>query len=111
MNVFPSSRPTHLSRLLSHACSRVRVMLSAGAVVRMFNNDTSGQPTVQLLDIKQIVGNAVGPSRYRLFISDGQHFMQAILSQQLNELAARRAAQPAAQQGRTCSGMGPHPLG
>ena len=68
-------------------------MLSAGAVMRMFNKDTSGQPTVQLLDIKQImVGNAV--RYYRLNISDGQHYMQAMLATQLNDLVTNGQVAP-----------------
>lgn len=73
-------------------------MLTAGSVMKMFNNDTSGQPMVQLLEVKQIAGNGGSPPRYRLIISDGVHFMQAMLATQLNDLVtngqvrARRSA-------------------
>ena len=61
--------------------------LSQGAIQTMYNNDTSGKHTLQLLDIKKI--NASGPGamdRYRLVISDGQFYMQAMLATQLNSL-------------------------
>ena len=61
--------------------------LSQGAIQTVYNNDTSGKHTLQLLDIKKI--NASGPGtmdRYRLVISDGHNYMQAVLATQLNPL-------------------------
>ncbi|KAI8825732.1 uncharacterized protein EV422DRAFT_513990 [Fimicolochytrium jonesii] len=45
------------------------------------------EATVQILNIKQIqtpAGGSGGPDRWRLIISDGVHFMQAMLATQLN---------------------------
>ena len=58
--------------------------LSAGAIVRAENNDTSGQPTVQIVDLKHI-NNPQG-GRYRLLVSDGTQCMQAMLATQNNNL-------------------------
>ncbi|KAH7911406.1 hypothetical protein BJ138DRAFT_1179561, partial [Hygrophoropsis aurantiaca] len=49
--------------------------------------------TVQLLSIKKVTpttttGNAPSTDRYRIIISDGEHFVQAMLATQLNELVA-----------------------
>src|SRR6266481_1267672 len=48
------------------------------------------QPTVQFLSIKKLLnskpGDTSAPDRYRLIISDGVHFVQAMLATQLNEL-------------------------
>ena len=62
--------------------------LSTGAVLAMYNNNTSGQPVVQLLDVKRIQspGGQQAQDRYRLVVSDGQHYMQAMLATQLNNL-------------------------
>ena len=66
--------------------------LTAGSVQRMFNNDTAQNPIVQLLEVKQINGQG-GATRYRLIISDGQHFMQAMLATQLNALVDQQQLQ------------------
>jgi len=60
--------------------------LDAGAIERAYNSNTSGNPTVQLLDIKPIISQSGTADRYRLVISDGQHFMQAMLATQLNNM-------------------------
>jgi replication factor A1 len=46
------------------------------------------QPTVQFLSIKKLPNPKPEetPDRYRLIISDGVHFVQAMLATQLNEL-------------------------
>lgn len=45
------------------------------------------QPTVQFLSIKKLNNqSAMNPDRYRLIVSDGVHFVQAMLATQLNEL-------------------------
>ena len=47
----------------------------------------SMQPTVQFLSIKKLQNTSTtSPDRYRLIISDGVHFVQAMLATQLNEL-------------------------
>lgn len=68
--------------------------LSSGACVQIIKapiDDTSAwslQPTVQLLSIKKVtnVGTGQSPDRYRLIVSDGTHFIQAMLATQLNHL-------------------------
>ena len=62
--------------------------LSTGAIRRMFNNEQPGsgeEPyAVQVIDLKQLPNNQGGSVRHRLIISDGVHFMQAMLATQLN---------------------------
>lgn len=58
--------------------------LTPGAISRLTQNDTTGQPTVQVIDHKQLGGGQAGQTRHRLVISDGQAFMQAMLATQLN---------------------------
>ena len=62
------------------------MVLTAGAVTRLNDNDTSGQPAVQIVDHKILVASGGGSNRHRLVISDGQHFMHAMLVTQLNYL-------------------------
>ena len=67
--------------------SAVMAALSAGAIQQMYNGDTSSKPTLQLIDVKRIPASAPqGSDRYRLIISDGVFFMQAMLATQLNGL-------------------------
>ena len=56
-------------------------------------------PTLQFLSIK-LVGNGNGkpapadsdrPDRYRIIISDGKHFLQAMLATQLNDMVQTNA--------------------
>ena len=58
--------------------------LTPGAISRLTQNDTNGQPIVQIIDHKML-GGASGNVRHRLVISDGQAFMQAMLATQLNQ--------------------------
>ena len=60
-------------------------MLSNGAIAQMHANDTSLTPNIQLLEPKQI---SPGPpcARYRMVLSDGENFMQGMLSTQLNPM-------------------------
>jgi len=46
------------------------------------------QPTVQLLSIKKVpnAGHSNSPDRYRIIVSDGAQFIQAMLATQLNDL-------------------------
>ncbi|KAK7694058.1 hypothetical protein QCA50_003634 [Cerrena zonata] len=66
--------------------------LSTGIVLRLVDpEDTSedllsSKPILQILSVKK-VGGAPGPSnadRYRVIVSDGEHFLQAMLATQLN---------------------------
>jgi replication factor A1 len=67
--------------------------LSAGICLRLHNADpededlfTAGH-TVQFLSIKQVTpGSNAALDRYRIIISDGEHFLQAMLATQLNTL-------------------------
>ena len=58
--------------------------LTPGAISRLTQNDTTGQPMVQVIDHKQLGGGQAGQTRHSLVISDGQAFMQAMLATQLN---------------------------
>ncbi|CDF32539.1 Replication factor-a protein 1 Rpa1 [Chondrus crispus] len=52
-------------------------------------SDTSSNPVVQICELKRISqanANASAPPRYRLAVSDGVHFQQAMLATQLNSL-------------------------
>jgi replication factor A1 len=63
--------------------------LSAGAIKAMYQNATVQNPVVQVIDIKKILsGNPVPnqPERFRLVISDGVNYQQAMLATQLNNL-------------------------
>lgn len=71
--------------------------LSAGICQRLHTGDSSDQslwstkPTLQFLSIKKVVpGGPNNPNattdRYRIIISDGVHFLQAMLATQLNYL-------------------------
>ena len=57
--------------------------LTRGAILDAYNNKTEGKPTVQVLDVKQLPGANV---RYRLVISDGEYYQQAMLATQNNHL-------------------------
>lgn len=57
--------------------------LTSGAILAAYNNNTEGNPTVQVLDIKKLPGPNV---RYRLVISDGEYYQQAMLATQNNQL-------------------------
>jgi replication factor A1 len=69
--------------------------LSAGICLRLHNSDIDDDVfnaghTIQFLSIKQVTPNTSGSNtaldRYRLIISDGEHFLQAMLATQLNHL-------------------------
>ena len=72
------------------------VQLTAGIAQLLTNtSDTdeleklfSSGPTVQILSIKK-VGSTTGPvavDRYRIIVSDGEYFVQAMMATQLNGL-------------------------
>ena len=64
--------------------------------MRLYNADVGDEDfftaghTVQFLSIKQVTpqssGNNSALDRFRIIISDGQHFLQAMLATQLNTL-------------------------
>lgn len=71
--------------------------LSAGVCQKLQNADTGDDDlftaghTVQFLSIKQVTPAATASSnpaqdRYRIIISDGEYFLQAMLATQLNTL-------------------------
>lgn len=70
--------------------------LSAGTCLRLHNAQTGDDDlfnaghTVQFLSIKQVTpstsGNNAALDRFRIIISDGEHFLQAMLATQLNSL-------------------------
>lgn len=64
--------------------------LSRGAISTIYTtNDTSARPVVQICELKKISqpnANPDAPPRFRLAISDGEHFQQAMLATQLNAL-------------------------
>ncbi|KNC54564.1 replication protein A DNA-binding subunit [Thecamonas trahens ATCC 50062] len=61
--------------------------LTEGAIKAMYEGQDVSNPVVQIIDIKKIAAQqADNPDRYRLVISDGKHYQQAILATQLNQL-------------------------
>eukprot|EP00939_MAST-03C_sp_MAST-3C-sp1_P003866 g3866.t1 len=60
------------------------------AISRIADNpqDTSFHPIIQVISIKKIKssGGSSGSERYRLIISDGEYYQQAMLTTRLNEL-------------------------
>ena len=64
--------------------------LHRGSVRQLLAGQTSIHPVLQVVDVKQI-GSAGAPGsttneRFRLMLSDGEHYQQAMLATQLNEL-------------------------
>lgn len=80
----------------SHPQSCPMSQLSAGICLRLHNAQSSDDDlfnsghTVQFLSIKQVTpaaaGTAAAVDRYRIILSDGEHFLQAMLATQLNHL-------------------------
>lgn len=67
--------------------------LTTGIVAKAFNAVDPAevedlQPTVQLLSIKKVANarDSSTPDRYRIIVSDGVQFIQAMLATQLNDL-------------------------
>lgn len=62
--------------------------LTASSVSRLFAGHTDGgPPIVQVMDFRTFgTQNHQGPSRYRVRISDGTHFMSVMIATQLNHL-------------------------
>ena len=87
-----------LTRLVTSVTLETRptimtVQLTAGCCARLFNATPEDEllfeqeHIVQFLSIKKLnANNPNGLDRYRIIISDGIHFMQAMLATQLNSL-------------------------
>lgn len=74
-------------------------MLTAGAIGRMLSGITQQQEeTVQVLDMKRVESSAPQqqnvPTRYRLILSDGVHYTQAMLATLLNGLVEDGSVKP-----------------
>ena len=77
-----------MSYTLSTGCLRK----AYGAVgSEMGDSDTSGQPVVQVLELKLIKNQT---ERFRLVLNDGEFYQQAMLASQLNELVKRDEVRP-----------------
>lgn len=70
--------------------------LTPGGVARVYQEDTTGKPIVQVIDLK-VIGTPLTANnpgrRYRLIISDGVHFQQAMLATQMNTLVTEEKLQ------------------
>ncbi|XP_040006826.1 replication protein A 70 kDa DNA-binding subunit-like isoform X6 [Xiphias gladius] len=70
------------------------VTLTQGAIEALFNGSELNNPVLQLLSMRQI-SNASGPPRFRLMMSDGQHYWSSfLLATQLNTLAEENLLVP-----------------
>ncbi|KAM4726414.1 replication protein A 70 kDa DNA-binding subunit-like [Anableps anableps] len=70
------------------------VKLTRGAVEALLKGSQVDNPVLQLLNIRQI-SNTTGPPRYRLMMSDGQHYLSSFLmATQLNHLAEENLLVP-----------------
>mmetsp|Transcript_12392 Transcript_12392/g.34360 ORF Transcript_12392/g.34360 Transcript_12392/m.34360 type:complete len:661 (-) Transcript_12392:135-2117(-) len=71
-------------------------LLTQGAVQQMMQGKAAGvqvQPmTVQVVQVKQLK-MPPNPDRFKIILSDGQHFVQGMLSTQLNSLASNGTLQ------------------
>lgn len=71
--------------------------ITRGAIETIFKTGSaSSKPIVQVIDLKRISSGSANPSappRYRLAISDGAHFQQAMIATQLNALIAENRLQ------------------
>ena len=75
-------------------------MLTKNGIAAIFgdhkNHPSYNAPTVQIVNTKKITGapataggssnNAAVPERYRLILSDGEHYCQGMLATQMNQL-------------------------
>jgi hypothetical protein len=61
--------------------------ITRGCVPRLNAGETIAGPIVQVTSIKKLdpaTARAAGPERYRVLLSDGDHFMQGMLATQKN---------------------------
>lgn len=49
------------------------VVLSKGAVERIYLGESSFRPTLQIISIRRQTANSHGPSRFHVTLSDGVH--------------------------------------
>ena len=81
------------------ASPAMSLLLSKGAFRRAYgtpaaeytDSDTSGQPVVQVLELKSIKNQN---ERFRLVLNDGEFYQQAMLGSQMNELVKREEVRP-----------------
>jgi replication factor A1 len=66
--------------------------LTAGAILNIYETrDTTGQPVLQIVSLRRLATPADSAAvRFRLAVSDGTHFQQAMLATQLNRLVSDR---------------------
>ena len=68
--------------------------ITRGAITQIYKTgDTSSGPIVQIIELKKISHSNANPNaspRYRLAISDGAHFQQAMIATQLNALISEQ---------------------
>lgn len=81
--------------LLTVTVSDMAHQLTAGICARIHDANNfdealcSSSPTIQLLSLRKVApasGSAAAVERYRIIISDGENFLQAMLATQLNSL-------------------------
>ena len=59
--------------------------MTGGAVQRMYHDDSTPGSVVQVLDIRRLsTDNPMAVERFRLVVSDGQHYQQAVVVTELN---------------------------
>ena len=59
--------------------------ITSGAVQRIYLYDTTPGSVVQVLDIRRLsTGNSMAVVRFRLVVSDGRHYQQAVVVTELN---------------------------
>ena len=59
--------------------------LTSGAVLRIYHYDTTPGSVVQVLDIRRLSsGNSMAVVRFRLVVSDGHHYQQAVVVSELH---------------------------
>ena len=69
--------------------------LTQGAAQALWEGKTDIKPVLQVVDLKKLVpppssqANASGQQRYRVNLSDGRHYVQAMLATQMVELVDR----------------------
>jgi replication factor A1 len=68
--------------------------LTRGSILRSYKSEVVENAVVQIIDIKKIGASSAGAAdRYRLVISDSQHYQQAMLTTQLNPLVESKQLQ------------------
>ena len=65
-----------------------RRMITPGAVQRMYRDDTTPGSVVQVLHIKEVSGANSTHKRFRLVVSDSQHYQQAVVVTELNAMVS-----------------------